>query len=573
MKKSNAWLIALPLLLCACDGGAASSGSSSTSTESSVSLTEEEKTKPESSDLVYTDYAQTDDPNEELWYRNDLEDKELPDPFVFADDDGKFYLFGTVDRTGAKCFDCYETTDFVHFTPHLNVYTPSSSTWVKSSLFAPEVYKFGDTYYLYYSANDENGNHYLNVATSSSITGPYTDYVGKDADGNDVDFQANPFLKDSNNSLGIELGVLDQTLLVDGDDIYLYYSIYDDQITKMQYIVGMKMKDPVTPDWTTYTKLLSPAVASPDMPRDTVAYKFPWERYTSNLDVAEGPCVVKSPVNGKYYLTYSVNHYDNFYYTVCYAVSDSPLGTYEKPYAEGDNWSNILFGYGGGTPGTTVYNQWKGFMVGTGHHSIFKAGDQYMIVYHAWSNRGTDTFSGRRVAFDHFYWDDETGEPYVHGPSYSVEPLPEYVTGLTNIALNAEIAAENVENPERLIDNHIVEHYNLSWESENAEATLGEGMSYIRLKFDRKYKIRGISIYNSAFYNKYVPEIDYINFGNGNAILNGVFPSRYVNDETEFVFPCSAFTYDFDEIETDTIIIGISSEKVSALNEIAVFGY
>ena len=42
--------------------------------------------------------------------------------------------------------------------------------------------------------------------------------------------------------------------------------------------------------------------------------------------------------NGKYYMTYSANGCWNKYYNVCYAISDSPLSGFVKPYEEGKIW-------------------------------------------------------------------------------------------------------------------------------------------------------------------------------------------------------------------------------------------
>ena len=91
----------------------------------------------------------------------------------------------------------------------------------------------------------------------------------------------------------------------------MYYSVYD--TGNMQYIVGFKMLDPVTPDLSTYKILLRPGELSPTTTRTNI---LDWECMKS-FKVAEGPIVMKSPKNGKYYMTYSVNHYpDRFYKTI-----------------------------------------------------------------------------------------------------------------------------------------------------------------------------------------------------------------------------------------------------------------
>src|SRR5690606_32445612 len=64
--------------------------------------------------------------------------------------------------------------------------------------------------------------------------------------------------------------------------------------------------------------------------RECIYAEEDWEN-TENAgwSVAEGPTVVKK--DGLYYLLYSANDFRNPDYAVGYAVSDSPLGPWEKP--------------------------------------------------------------------------------------------------------------------------------------------------------------------------------------------------------------------------------------------------
>lgn len=560
MKKGLAFLPLITVLLTSCPA------SNESSNLPLVTISEEDKIRPTSSNLEYEDYGVNSDNNfaynEEKFYRNDLEIR-LPDPAVFYED-GLYYVYGTTDRTGAKSFDCYTTTDFNHYEVHYDIFKPSEDSWGNDSLFAPELYKFGDTYYLYYSAKNLNSNGiYSNsaimVATADNPLGPFKEYQGYDGNGEYLDGKANGMFWDIDRG---NISILDQTLLVDGDDIYLYYSIYDTNV--MQYIVGVKMVDPITPDWDTYQILLRPGALSPDNQFDKT---LSWECF-QGFRVAEGPQVTKTPT-GEYLLSYSVNHYPDMYYTVCYALSDEPLGTYVKPYTRGGYWTNILFGYGGTKSGTT-YNQWQGFMAGTGHHFIFKIGEQYMIAYHALVNR-KDIASGRGVGIDYLFFDQD-GKPYVHGPSYSVMPLPSAISGYSNIALNASIASEGVTYPERLNDNFIVEHYNLVAEQDK-EASLS-GTSYIKLQFDREYHVGGILIYNSAYFDYFIEEISFIKFNDQQAILDGKFLNSHINNRYEFVNPCSSFAFDLaEDVLTDTIVIGFDNSYDFQLNEIIVLGY
>ena len=362
---------------------------------------------------------------------------------------------------------------------------------------------------------------------------------------------------------GLGLSILDQTLLIDDDEIYMYYSVYD--TGNMQYIVGFKMLDPVT-DLSTYKILLRPGELSPTTTRTNI---LDWECMKS-FKVAEGPIVMKSPINGKYYMTYSVNHYPDRFYTVCYAESESPLGDYIKPYEKGSNWSNLFFGYAG--PGIgTIYDQWEGFTSGTAHHFIFKAGDEYMIAYHAHKNR-KDSSSGRVVGFDHVYF-DENGVPYTQGPSTSLQPLPYSISGYKNVATKAKIITENVENTSYINDEKVVEHYNLEQEKDK-EVILKKGKAYIKFKLDKKYKIGGIQVVNSAFFDKMIDTIKFIKLGNGNNIVDGVFDGdNYVDLTKDFIYPDSNFTFDFENVETDeiTFCFEIGEESLN-INEIKIFG-
>ena len=121
------------------------------------------------------------------------------------------------------------------------------------------------------------------------------------------------------------------------------------------------------------------------------------------------------------------------------------------------------------------------------------------------------------------------------------------------------------------VDNYIVEHYNLKQEQDR-EVILNEGKSFIELDFDKEYLVGGISIYNSAFYEYALSEIDFINFYDGNVILNGGFCYNYINEEKDFIFPGSAFTFDFSDIKATRVVIGFNTSSVTQINEIKVLG-
>ena len=539
---------------------------SSSSVDSNIitDVPEADKATPtQSTEFLFDDYNDSRveyDTNK--WYVNDLKSMNLPDPFVI-EEDGVYYIYGTTDRTAARTVDCYSTTDFNHFTHHPDVFKRDNTNWsgTTTGIFAPEVMKFGDLFYMYYSADHkDSGRRYIDVVVSESPTGPFVGYEGTDANGKELNSHDDPIFR-HNDSIG--LSVLDQTLFVDDDGkMYMYYSVYDTNIS--QYIVGFEMKDPVTPDWDTYKVLVRPGEPTA---ANTSYRTYFWEIYTS-FEVAEGPQMIKSP-NGKYYLTYSVNHYPNKYYTVCYAESDSPLGDYTKPYTKDQSWTNLLFGYAGGMQGSSVYKKWDGFMSGTAHHCFFKIGDQHMIGYHAHNNRKGD--SPRYFGMDKLFFDKD-GVPFCQGPSATIQTLPEAISGYKNIAVDAKIYASNtIVNPEGLTDNYVAEHYNLVQELPK-EVTLPLGKSYIELEFDKEYEIGGIQIINSCVFGKHVEEVEFINFFNGNAVVEGCIDYEVVNIDTEFIFPDSGITYNLHDIKANKVVICFDNDWEANINEIIVLG-
>ena len=198
-----------------------------------------------------------------------------------------------------------------------------------------------------------------------------------------------------------------------------------------------------------------------------------------------------------------------------------------------------------------------------------------MIGYHAHQTRNHNNelkWCKRVFAFDYVHF-DANGTPFVNGPTYSVNPLPEAISGYKNIAENATVKSENVKNAAAVNDNYIVDCYNLSQEA-GKEVELGAGYAYIELEFDQEYEIGGIAIYNSAYYDKYIPEVKYIDFGNGNAVHYATFATDiYVNDDAEFVFPNSAITVEFTTSFTaNKVVLCFNLEYASQINEIVILG-
>ena len=497
--------------------------------------------------------------NESLWYMNSLDDVPLPDPQVFVED-GIYYIVGTSDRN-VNVVDCYVTTDFVTYEPHYGIYNPHLyEGWesrTESIIYAPEIYCFGGVYYMYYSAKDENQNRRSSVVSANNPLGPYKPIVNGDVDGLNNPLFHNPDYVDR---------TLDATVFTDDDGKrYMYFTVTEDT----QHIVGVELSFPYEADWSTYKKLLVPQRVEPDNEEIVIE----WEGYRQkDVQINEAPFMIKS--SGKYYLTYSANGCWNKYYNVCYAVSDSPLGDFVKPYEEDGLWTNLLLG----CPSTDdteslIYNQWAGFASGTGHHCFFYSGQDLMIGYHAHRNRDWNSteYTERYFAFDYVHFDD-SGVPFINGPTYSIINLPGDISGFYNISADGKATSDSINNPDRANDGYIVDCYNL--ESPDSELVLPSGKSEIEISFGGEYEIGGIMVYNSAFYDSYIIEIEYIDFGNGNILYYPQFcEDFYVSDEKEFIKPLSCFNVEFiTSFTAESVKIGFNLPEGGSINEIVVLG-
>lgn len=516
----------------------------------------------------YVDHSTTFDGknlsyDKSMWYVNQLKDVPLADPFVFSEND-TYYIVGTSDRDNSVV-DMYVTSDFVNYELKKGVFAPKQQLvgWENKTspkVYAPEIYKIDGVYYMYYSALDETNIRRNSVVFSDKIDGPYQQIINSEVNGT-----LKPLFEDNNASFN----VLDATIFSDDDgQRYMYYTVTGNE---SHYIVGVKLINPYKADFSTYKILVEPGALNSS---NRVYKPLSWELFRSTIPITEGPFMIKS--NGKYYLTYSVNGCWNKYYNVCYAVSDSPLGNFVKPYISGQIWTNLLLGY----PGTKnedslVYQQWSGFASGTGHHCFFKCGEQLMIGYHAHQNRNWNNefkWTARYFAFDYVHFDEE-GKPFVNGPTNSIQILPESISSYRNIASSSKVKVKNITNEKAINDNYIVESYNLAQE-EGKEVVLGKGYSLIELTFDKEYEIGGFAINNSAYFEKAIGGIEYVDFGDGNAVKNPLFSAdKYVKEDLEFVYPNSAITVQLNKtFKAKKVSICFNQPDGGQINEVAIFG-
>lgn len=236
--------------------------------------------------------------------------------------DGVYYLYVTSSNLD---FSCWSSTDLVTWTNEGVVFPqPAEGSWNDYNVWAPEVHRNGNDFYLYYAAN-----MMLGVAHATSPTGPF------------VDVYDHPFIGGGYG--GVAGLAIDAHLFRDDDgQLYLYYAGY----MPFSSIRVVPMVDMVTPADEAHRTLVEPGI-------------WNWEMF-----VAEGPWMVKH--DGRYYLMYSGWGADRPNYAVGYATADDPLG----PFAEA-------------TENPILHRDDDAEIYGPGHNGVVTApGGQLQIVYH-----------------------------------------------------------------------------------------------------------------------------------------------------------------------------------------------
>ena len=565
--------------------------------------------------------------NEELFMRND-KFTDGPDPFVFDNTtrDGYYYLFGT-----SGDLYCYRSTDLAQWEPVGNAldlmhYDENGEpieerrvAW--EVVWAPEVVYDDATglYYLFFSASpqkDEDvtaggevlegtaycqllvavseepcrGFRLVNFTDGSSCgeenlhtfnENKYPHYYAKYAFLNPDDYHA--FITaDRGDNIDLQyagyIGGIDPHPFVDvNGDKYLYWV---DISAEPFRICAVRMDNWLKPDWSTATALTCAKyytiadwkAALNGQYVETVSYE---EQF--NI-INEGP--VMTFHNGKYYLTFSVNSYNNSTYQVGQAVSDSPLGPFRK----------LTEAEGGLLLSTISLGSQE--LSGTGHHSLVTVGEQMFIIYH----RHNDFVVGgaaRNPAIDEVKWlsiTDKDGNPldvmYTNGPTCTVQPKAEKYSKYKNIAVEATVSG--TENMQYLTDGLLSVHkYGAPQLMEYVKETEISETTTFTFDFDEARTVRAVMVYNSKLEQNIfesISEIELVCQENGKdkiyyirdvAFSNEHFRFNTYDNEVFYVTPGAAAYAEFDERTVTSIRITVEvpeDQECVGISEIRILG-
>lgn len=309
----------------------------------------------------------------------------LGDPYIIFDEQrDRYYMYGTGGTPNG--FVAYSSSDLKDWKEEGVIYTNAQDqSWGTKDFWAPEVYRWDEKYYLFYSAhwknnpNQELENYKIGVAVADSPTGPFIDKTG------------DPLFDPG-------YPIIDANVYVAQDGRkYLYYSrcCYKHPVASevADWAKEKGWYDEIEESWVYGVELspdLSGVVGEPQLllrpPSKMNDKQAEWESRSVlhqeiNRRWTEGSYLFQH--GDLYYMMYSANHYAGPFYAVGYATSESPLGPFEKSEHN---------------PVLEKNTDQGGEVTGTGHNSILVGKDgKLYCVYHG---RTTATGSDRVVFID-----------------------------------------------------------------------------------------------------------------------------------------------------------------------------
>jgi hypothetical protein len=240
------------------------------------------------------------------------------------------------------------------------------------------------------------------------------------------------------------------------------------------------------------------------------------------IGMNEGPTLIYNENTGLYYLTISSGNYPANTYCVIQLVAYSPLGPFRK--LDADEGGLVL---------SVDNTQVSDIITGVGHHSITKAGDELLIVYHRHNDISVDVHN-RYPATDRLVWvKNNLGMTVLHanGPTSSIQPKF-YGNGSTEYDIISDDATATVSgsghNSPSLLNDNVISTLRSELEPHVKEFEFTDDSVVITLTFSSYREITALMIYNSrdyykTFYEIKKIELDFIKDGvEGVAVINNL---------------------------------------------------
>ncbi len=539
-----------------------------------------------------------------LFYKNDFS-VTCADPgciYVSEKDDpvngGWFYMYSTghcSPKSGDyafAAFPCYRSRDFGAWemigAAEGHALKVKASDWAEKFFWAPEVIRDRKSgkYYMYFSAGAKKGDAtteytsetddmwaclYLGIAVSDTPFGPFVMAEGVNLDGDVISGKNPPFNFQKKLGLSHYWSAIDVSPFIAPDGtLYVYFAKHVDKFHKCICVYGMKMKDFITPDYSTVTKLTHPSVLKGAGKAGDVGYFEEGAEKIDEGNVNEGPFMTYH--DGKYYLTYSPFGYGSRRYSIMQAVSDFPLGPFTKiRYEEG----NPVIGI----------NAVNDYMAGTGHHNFAYTDREMWAVYHAHRDPvepcdKDGRFKGRVLAVDRvgFVRNEKLGFDILRGfgPTASLQPLAEVNGNCINLARTAKVASSAQGDTQKYLNDGFIAVHPFS----AGEEAVFKGNAEITFTFDKPREIHAVMVYNSLNYECAFSKVDSVTLSadvNVYTLCDVPADPADVNPEKKFMRAGGSAKATFKPVMADKITIEISSkydgsEDTIRIPEIVILG-
>lgn len=382
--------------------------------------------------------------------------------------------------------------DLVNWSSAVACYSPlEDATWMDGSVWAPEIIYEDGYYYLFYSAamidsaTDiwRSGYKYLGVARSTDPTQGFTKISDTPLFGGKT--IAGAQASGETDRAYIYQGFIDANPFVDPKtgNKYLYMTRNRDN-SDTNVIAVVQMETWSKPIYSTYKELTTPGVTTVGGSTATVL---------AEGDVNEGSQVLYR--DEKYYLTFSVNQAHEANYAVVQAVGDSPMGPFTKLQpSEG----GLLLG--ANLPSDLTSNK----VSGSGHHCFVEVEDELYIVYHQHDDPTTPSLD-RIYSMDRVYWTTNSKGQNIlkaNGPTRSMQPMPSFVSGYSNLATGAQITASNSNDSVKYLNDKFIKYNSTDVAGQYEVSGLASGATVtMTMKFDNFVKARALLLYNSYKYD------------------------------------------------------------------------
>ncbi len=271
-------------------------------------------------------------------------------------------------------------------------------------------------------------------------------------------------------------------------------------------------------------------------------------------------------------------------------MSDKPLSSFKKLSAEE---GGVLLGA-----------DRIGEISGTGHHSFIEENGDMYIIYHVHDDPATPSYK-RHIAMDKIEWvTNSTGETvmYANGPTLnSLQALPSFISGYSNIAPDAEVSAVNIKTGSSVsaLTDKLINSKGSTWQSASGGANsffndyvspdaVFSGETTINMTFKKARTVRAIMVYNAASAAVAFDAVKHIEFtcadGTVKYIDNLAFDAEtgtytlaaYQGETTgDEKFICGASAADFSELQVTSVKITVApgADKAEVgIGEIVLFG-